>query len=122
MKKILIFPIVLLIFSCAANNKGITNIDVKETGTESGGEFCNKFSLSNLQATELIKASREVEINEFHNNYEYLPCFVKGSLNMGVKECNFTIRAGGTVEITCTDNTGYIFVCDSCEHLLIDNE
>ncbi len=112
----------LLIFSCTTNNKSITNVEVKEKGTESGGEFCNKFSLSNFQATELIKASREIEIHEFHNNYEYLPCFVKGNLNMGVKECDFTIRAGGTVEIACTDKTGYLFVCDSCEHLLIDNE
>lgn len=114
--------VLLFLSGCSLESAVISNVRVIEKGADSGGAFCINFSLTNAQAFELIKSSREVEINEFHNNYEYLPCFVKGSLNMDTKQCKFTIRAGGTVELTCDDDTGFLYVCDSCDHLLKDNE
>jgi len=114
--------VLLFLSGCALKPAIISNVNVIKKGTDSAGAFCSDFSLTNTQVFKLLKSSREVEINEFHNNYEYLPCFVKGNLNMEAKRCEFTIRAGGTVELTCNDGTGYLYVCDSCDHLLIGNE
>ena len=112
----------MLIQGCTSTTSKITNIQVLEKGADSSIAFCKDFSLTSKQAIDFFKRSREVEINEFHNNYEYLPCYVKGTLNKNNKECKFTIRAGGTAELTCNDKTGYLYVCDSCDHILRDNE
>ena len=121
--RILYIPALLLfLHGCSLLKSDISDVKILDTGSDSADSFCSDFSLTNSQAFELIRKSREVEINEFHNNYEYLPCYVKGTLNKGNSECSFTIRAGGTVELSCNDKSGYLFVCDSCGNLLGERE
>jgi len=117
--RILYIPALLLfLHGCSLLKSDINDINILNTGSDTVNSFCSDFSLTNLQALEFIEKSREVEINEFHNNYEYLPCYVKGTLIKGNKKCSFTMRAGGTVELSCDDESGYLYVCDSCNKLL----
>jgi hypothetical protein len=121
--RILYIPALLLfLHGCSFQKADISDIKISDISSDSVGSFCSDFSLTNSQVLELIEKSREVEINEFHNNYEYLPCYVKGTLNKGNSKCKFTIRAGGTVEISCNDKSGYLYVCDSCDSLLGERE
>lgn len=121
MKIFLIF-ILLFIYGCLSTDIEITNIQVTEKGIDSAGFFCKGFSLSNTQVMEFFKRGREIEVKEFHDSYEYLSCYTKGTLSKGAEECNFIIRAGGTAELICNDKQGYLYVCDTCDHLLQDKE
>lgn len=118
MKILYISALLLFLHGCSSIKPEISDINILDTGSDSVGSFCSDFSLTNSKAYELIGKSRKVEVNEFHNNYEYLPCYVKGTLNKGNSSCNFTIRAGGTVELSCDDKAGYLYVCDTCDSLL----
>jgi len=122
MRIIYITALLLLLHSCAPLKSDVSNIQVLDIGSDSASSFCRKFTLTNSQVFEFFKKSKEVEINEFHSNYEYLPCYVKGTLNKGNNKCNFTIRAGGTIELTCDNKLGYLYVCDSCDNLLRESE
>jgi len=120
MKTIYFFIFLAIISGCVSTNSAITNVLVSGTGADSPNEFCNKFSLTTDQALEFFNKSRDVKVKEFHDNYEYLPCYVEGSLTKGNKKCKFTIRAGGTAELSCNDDIGHLLICDSCDHLLGD--
>lgn len=117
-----VIPLFFLVLAgCASAVPEFTNVRVLAVGSDSPNEFCSDFSLSNKQALEFLDRSREVTIEEFHNNYDYLPCYVKGAVYRDHRKCEFEIRAGGTVELSCDDDKGYLLVCDTCDHLLGGN-
>lgn len=122
MRILYIYTLLLFLHGCSFQKSDISNIHVLNIASDSADAFCTDFSLTNSEAYNFIVKSREVDVDEFHNNYEYLPCYVKGTLNRGNTICDFTIRAGGTVELTCSNETGFLYVCDSCNHLLGERE
>jgi len=67
----------------------------------------------------LLKHNRLITAKTMHDKYDYLPCYVKGTSRIKDKKCNWEIRAGGTVEISCSD-TNYTLACDKCDDLLSD--
>ena len=116
--KQLIPAYLLLLSGCASAIPDITNVHISAIGSDSPGEFCSDFSLTDNQAFEFLGKSREVTIEEFHNDYDYLPCYVKGVTTWHSSKCEFEIRAGGTVELSCENGEGYLLVCDACDYLL----
>lgn len=97
----------------------ISNIRITETGSDQGGEFCNNFSLAEAQIEIFFKKAREMTYQQLHDEYDYLPCLVKGTLQRNQQECDFTLRAGATAELTCSDNTQYFYGCTTCDNLFI---
>lgn len=108
----------ITVIGCNSSNAEITDIAILKTGVDTEKAFCKDFSLTREQVREFFNKSRVIDINEFHDNYEYLPCYVKGSLTRSGVKCTFTIRAGGTVELLCGKDEGLLLVCDKCDHLL----
>lgn len=110
--------LLLACYSCTSKEPLATDINVSEIGSDSPDAFCRDFSLSPAQVSEFFEKAREVEVKEFHDDYLYLPCYVKGTLNIKGENCHYEVRAGGTGEVTCDDGAGYLFVCDSCDDLI----
>lgn len=116
---VFLVPIFLLTMTgCASATPGFANAHVSAIGSDSPNEFCSDFRLSDEQVLEFLGRSREVTIEEFHNEYDYLPCYVRGTATRNRSKCGFEIRAGGTVELSCENGEGYMMVCDTCDHLL----
>ena len=114
----LIPAFLLAMIACASAAPGFSNVHITAVGSDSPNKFCFDFSLSDDQALEFLGKSREVTIEEYHNDYDYLPCYVKGVATREHSKCDFEIRAGGTVELSCKNGTAHLMVCDTCDHLL----
>lgn len=48
------------------------------------------------------------------DEFDYLPCFIKGTLVRQGVFCDFVIRAGGTAEVLCDDQQ-FFYGCSGCE-------
>ena len=92
---------------------------VIEIGSDEENTLCENFKLTYEQAVLLLKHNRLITAKTMHDKYDYLPCYVKGTSRIKDKKCNWEIRAGGTVEISCSD-TNYTLACDKCDDLLSD--
>lgn len=116
----------LIITTCSSafgdnhiNLSDLSNIKVLGHGNDGNDLFCSLFRLNDDQAREFLSRSREIEMQEMHDNYDYLSCYVAGSLEYNKITCSWEIRGGGTAKVICPD-TGYLLVCDECDHLLVD--
>ena len=112
------------LFACEVSEKsnklsGFTNIVVQGNKSEEEDAFCKNFSLNEQQAHMFFKKSKIIDAKTMHDNYDYLPCYVYGTLGYNNETCNWEIRAGGTGLIQCPGQD-YIIACDSCDELLKD--
>lgn len=99
----------------AATN--LENINVAGFGADSGGEFCSDFRLDAEQARQFFKRAAEVDTAAIHDEFETLPCYVRGTGTWQGKQATWTIRAGGTAEID-TETANVLLACSSCDELL----
>lgn len=113
-----------IIFTCigctATDHSRFSNAKVLELGSEEDSALCHDFRLTEDQSVQLLNQSKLITAKEMHDHYSYLPCYVKGSVTYNSRECEFTIRAGGTAELICDDDKSYILACDDCNDLLKD--
>lgn len=72
--------------------------------------------LSNIQVKQFFQQAAEVEHKTLHDNYNYAPCAIEGTLTYQQQSCNWQVRAGATGYIQCAGDYHY-FACDSCEQL-----
>ncbi len=83
--------------------------------------FCKDFNLSQSQAEKFFNRGHEINGIELHQSYDWLNCFVKGSLSnteLNMKNCSYSIQAGGTAAIVCQNSLSVLWACDTCEDLL----
>lgn len=108
---------------CASSKVHFHDAAVTSIGSDQPTPLCVDFSLSDEQALQFLRSSEAITAQQMHDNYNYLPCYVRGRVVRaeGSKQsCDFTIRAGGTAELNCEDGQGYIYACETCEELLTD--
>ena len=120
MKSIILFTALSLI-GCSATTATklateFSHIQILQVGMDQGGEFCKDFTLTNNQVEQYFKQVEEVTFKQLHDHYDYLPCFVKGTLQRQTKVCEFSIRAGATAELNCSNDKQYFYVCTTCEN------
>ncbi|WP_345293136.1 hypothetical protein [Kangiella marina] len=87
---------------------------VKSHGYEEGSEWCSDFNLTSEQAHAFFSNAEELSANQYHNEYEHLDCFVKGTVSYKASSCEFTIWAGSTAGLICGDKE-YLLGCQECE-------
>lgn len=88
--------------------------DIVAVGTDGvSGEFCAKFSLTEDEAQYFFDNATQVSERDMHDHYSFLPCFVKGDGYLNNKKCEWEIRAGGTSNIMCEDQS-VIMACEEC--------
>lgn len=117
--------LVTVLLGCSNTaDKPFQNTQVFSAGSERG-QLCGEFQLNSTEAEQFLNRSRVITAQEMSDHYNFLPCYVEGRVSMFGElgqECNFSIHAGGTAELNCEDGGRYIYVCDTCEHLLSGGE
>ena len=122
MVKNIIVLMALGMVGCAVSSptKPVTefsNILIQRVGMDQGGEFCKDFTLTHEQVGQYFKQAQEVTFKQFHDQYDYLPCFVEGTLRRQDQACEYSIRAGATAELNCSNEQQYFYACTTCNNL-----
>jgi len=123
---ILILALPLITLACNTEKNKLqkthilfSNIIVQSMASDYNDPMCKKFSLDNKQAKTILNKSFIINARIMHDKYDYLPCYVKGTASHNNKQCQWEIRAGGTIEVEC-NGSNYILACDDCDDLLRD--
>ncbi len=116
-KTFLIFYLAVSLIACTdMNTKSsvikVTNI-VGAGNDGASSEFCAGFSLTKEEAQYYFDNAKQVSAKDIHDNYSFLPCFVSGEAHVNKKKCEWEVRAGGTSNITCEDQS-ILMACESC--------
>lgn len=111
-------PLTLFIACAPTEQQSFSGAKNLMSGSDKDMAFCRDFRLTKEEAAQLLNQSRVITTKEMHDHHEYLPCYVKGTVNYDGKTCDFTIRAGGTTELVCQNGKNYVLVCDDCNDLL----
>lgn len=122
MVKIAALSLSLILWGCSKIDSidaptAISNIQVTDVGSDSDAQFCREFKLKDAEVASYFEKAEEVSFKRFHDELDYLPCFVKGTLQRQGYECEFIIRAGGTAEVFCSGNQQFFYGCTSCDGL-----
>ena len=119
-KKLPFLLTILLLISCAGTalqKKLITDVYVADFGSEDINSCRpSDVDLSHHEAKEFFLRARQVDYKVIHDNYNYAPCYIEGTMKYKSSICEWEIRAGATGHIKCGDDIRY-FVCDTCEDL-----
>jgi len=113
--------IFMFLTSCAYNGgpSDITIISVDQSGAGQGKiEFCSDFSLDKISAQAFFEQAEIITAVKMHDEYSYLPCFVKGKCLRKNAPCSWEIRAGGTAYLAFDGET-IIYGCKSCSEQLM---
>src|SRR5690606_35813712 len=122
MVKIAALSLSLILWGCSKIDSidaptAISNIQVTDVGSDGDAQFCREFKLKDAEVASYFEKAEEVSFKRFHDELDYLPCFVKGTLQRQGYECEFIIRAGGTAEVFCSGNQQFFYGCTSCDGL-----
>lgn len=122
MVKIAALSLSLILWGCSKIDSidaptAISNIQVTDVGSDGDAQFCREFKLKDAEVASYFEKAEEVSFKRFHDELDYLPCFVKGTLQRQGYECEFIIRAGGTAEVFCSGNQQVFYGCTSCDGL-----
>lgn len=113
----LIFYFAVSLAACTSSNikqNVIKVTDIVTTGNDGvSSEFCAAFSLTKDEAQYFFDNAKQVSAKDIHDNYAFLPCFVAGKGLLNEKQCEWEIRAGGTSNIVCEDQS-ILMACEDC--------
>lgn len=121
--KIFILITLCALASCTLQKSKFSGAAVTERSSDAANSFCQNFSMDNKQVMEFFSKSHEISAAELHDNFDYLPCHVKGSITPKdtlLHNCNFDIQAGGTAQVSCGEDWIKFYACKNCQHLFKD--
>ena len=96
---------------------GITvrSVTVAERGADEAGSFCEDFELKPAEVTSFLRKARIVDARTIHDNYDRLPCYVRGKANWPKHgEVAWEIRAGGTGTLKLRNGQTLLLGCRQC--------
>jgi hypothetical protein len=120
MKNILIFVVLLSITACASQTSKFNSATVTAQGSDEPNGLCQNFKPTNEEVQAFFAKAKQVSAMEIHNQYDYLPCYVKGTILRNDQTCDFSIRAGGTAELACNGEEITFYGCKTCDNLFKD--
>jgi hypothetical protein len=91
---------------------------VTSRGQEAAGDFCEDFALTSGQASAFLKRSATITPSQVHDDYDTLPCWVRGTAHSANGLWNWEIRAGGTARIESPAGDVELRGCKTCSDLL----
>ena len=124
MKSIFLFITLFSIAACANQTPKFSGANVTARGSDEPNSLCPNLTLKNQEALTFFTKAKEVSVIEIHDQYDYLPCYVKGTIsrkdNSTYSTCDFSIRAGGTAELACNEEEIKFYACKTCDNLFKD--
>lgn len=104
--------------ACAApafSFDGLRDVHVTKVASDEPGAFCADFLLSNRQAASSLKQATRVTEEQYLHQFEFLPCYVRGTAQLGGDPVAWEIRAGGNGTIKTADGEVVYLGCAECE-------
>lgn len=95
----------------------LQEIAVTEKGSEPGGEFCAGFNLDAPQVASFFDRAEPVTPERYNQDFNHLPCFVRGNARDATGPVRWGIRAGGTGWVDRADGSNILFGCKQCDDL-----
>lgn len=93
------------------------HISVLKFGTDDPQAFCKGFNLSAEQVAIFFGRADRVGWDEIHNNFDWLPCYVKGTLFDNGTIYKWEIRAIGIGSVITPDDEVVWFGCQNCNNI-----
>jgi hypothetical protein len=90
---------------------------VTATGEDQPKSVCEGFRLTEAQVKSFFKRAKVITEKELHDEYEYLPCWVEGTVTKGTVKDTWRIRAIGIGEIRHQDGRRELVGCKDCDDL-----
>jgi hypothetical protein len=100
----------------------LASFQVLSRGQDNGGEFCQDFNLTPSQVERFFSLATVRTAQQLHDDFDHLPCWVRGTGKSRRGAFEWEIRAGGTARITLADGNVELLGCDKCEALLTPRE
>ncbi|MEJ5278060.1 hypothetical protein WH299_02145 [Pseudomonas sp. MYb541] len=102
---------------CAASPPDIDNIAISGFHSEEP-ERCrpSDVTLDERQVASFFKRAEPIDARTLHDEYDWAPCYLEGTLRFHGEACAWRVRAGATGEIDCPITEQY-FGCKSCGDL-----
>ena len=102
---------------CAASPPDIDNIAISGFHSEEP-ERCrpSDVTLDERQVASFFKRAEPIDARTLHDEHDWAPCYLEGTLKYRGKACTWRVRAGATGEIECPATEQY-FGCKSCGNL-----
>ena len=72
--------------------------------------------LAERQVASFFKLAERIDGRTLHDDYDWAPCYLEGTLKYQGKVCTWRVRAGATGEIECPATEQY-FGCKDCGDL-----
>ena len=91
---------------------------VTRIGFDQGGAFCHDFKLTNEQVSLFFKKALPMTAAKIHDQFNILPCYVRGHGHFQDTNAVWEIRAGGTGQISTGNGLTVLYGCPDCNHLL----
>lgn len=105
----------LFISACGADlSSKFESVTVANNGYEEGSEWCSDFNLTVDEVSRFFGKAKELTAPDYHNEYQHIGCFVKGTVKYKESACKFTVWAGATAQLECGDKE-YLLGCKECE-------
>jgi len=100
--------------SPAAALEGVRDVHVIAVGADTPDAFCADFLLSNRQAAQALQQSRRVTPEQYLQQFDFLPCYVRGTARLAGDPVRWELRAGGNGTITAADGRVIAIGCPRC--------
>lgn len=110
---------------CVDSKPGVSDaasFQVLARGQDKGGEFCQDFKLSPPQVERFFSLATVRTPQQLHDDFDELPCWVRGTGKSRRGSFEWEIRAGGTARISLADGSVELLGCDKCDALLTPKE
>jgi hypothetical protein len=102
----------------AAALEGALDVHVLEVGADEAGAFCADFLLSNREAARALKQSRRITQEQYLQEFDFLPCYVRGTALLAGDVVRWELRAGGNGTIAMPDGRVIPIGCPRCAQSL----
>ena len=105
------------IVACAApafSFEGLRDVHVTNVAADAPAAFCADFLLSNAQAAAALKRAARITQEQYLQQFHFLPCYVRGTAQLGGDPVQWEIRAGGNGTIMTADDEVIYLGCESC--------
>jgi len=96
----------------------LDEVHIDSRGAEAGGDSCADFALTAAQARYFLARSVVVSARQQHDDWDILPCYVRGTARSASGVWHWEIRAGGTATLETPAGDTELRACSDCDAVL----
>lgn len=117
-----VLVLIVLAFACQHKQPLVSvvpeeKIVVTGHGFDRPDAICQDFRLNSAQAKQFFAKSRPITAKELHDSYEYMPCWVEGTMADAQGTSKWKIRPIGIGEIQRPNGALDLVGCKTCDDL-----